>query len=202
MSVQRLLITGGPQSGKTTIMNWLRDLYGGRILIVPEAATILLSGGFPPPGENPDPIIIGHFQRLIFRTILELEEMHARLAQRDGQKLLVCDRGCWDGEAYLDGDRASFKQIVGVKRRDLRRYDRALFLQSLASYDADAFNARPTEGNEIRMEKTHLTAARIDRLTWRAWKDHPNIQHLGCDLGIDGKIDAVHRVVDEMLAAT
>lgn len=252
---RRFLITGGPRSLKTTIMEIIARLYKGRVLIAPEAATILLGGGldlfrspqepivigaregivrwlqprldalrtelterderpvyvpgaydvleggqFPPPGENPDPIILGHFQWIVYRLILALEDMYEQLAMEQGITVLVCDRGCWDGEAYMDGDRERFMRLVGVEYRDMTRYHRAACLQSLASYDPDAYNARPTEGNEIRMESSHVTAARIDALTWQAWEDHHNIERLLCSLGVDGKIGAVRQILDEMLA--
>jgi len=47
-TLHRLLLTGGPCSGKTTLAQLLRTHYTSRnytVLIVPEAATILLSNG-------------------------------------------------------------------------------------------------------------------------------------------------------------
>ncbi len=44
---QRIVLTGGPGGGKTTAADLLRRELGSRVVIVPEAATILFAGGFP-----------------------------------------------------------------------------------------------------------------------------------------------------------
>ena len=43
----RIVLTGGPGGGKTTAADLMRREVGERIVIVPEAATMLFSGGFP-----------------------------------------------------------------------------------------------------------------------------------------------------------
>jgi len=48
VNVTRILLTGGPCAGKTTIMASIsQDLQqlGYKVLIVPEAATIIMKGG-------------------------------------------------------------------------------------------------------------------------------------------------------------
>ncbi len=45
----RVVLTGGPGGGKTTAADLLRREIGDRVIIVPEAATLLFSGGFPRP---------------------------------------------------------------------------------------------------------------------------------------------------------
>ena len=46
-SCRRIVLTGGPGGGKTTAADLMRREVGDRIVIVPEAATMLFSGGFP-----------------------------------------------------------------------------------------------------------------------------------------------------------
>jgi len=43
----RIVLTGGPGGGKTTAADLFRREIGDRVVIVPEAATLLFSGGFP-----------------------------------------------------------------------------------------------------------------------------------------------------------
>ena len=43
----RIVLTGGPGGGKTTAADLFRREIGERVVIVPEAATILFQGGFP-----------------------------------------------------------------------------------------------------------------------------------------------------------
>ena len=50
----RIVLTGGPGGGKTTAADLFRREIGNRVVIVPEAATILFQGGFPR-CRKPDP---------------------------------------------------------------------------------------------------------------------------------------------------
>ena len=43
----RIVLTGGPGGGKTTAADLFRREIGENIVIVPEAATMMFSGGFP-----------------------------------------------------------------------------------------------------------------------------------------------------------
>ena len=45
--VHRIVLTGGPGAGKTTAADLLRREIGEKIIIVPEAATMIFAGGFP-----------------------------------------------------------------------------------------------------------------------------------------------------------
>ena len=49
----RIVVTGGPGGGKTTAADLFRREIGDRVVIVPEAATILFQGGFP---RSPKPL--------------------------------------------------------------------------------------------------------------------------------------------------
>src|SRR6186713_3191320 len=48
----RIVLTGGPGGGKTTAADLFRREIGDRVVIVPEAATILFAGGFPAPARS------------------------------------------------------------------------------------------------------------------------------------------------------
>ena len=43
----RIVLTGGPGGGKTTAADLYRREIGEKVVVVPEAAMILFSGGFP-----------------------------------------------------------------------------------------------------------------------------------------------------------
>ncbi len=47
----RVVVTGGPGVGKTTAADLFRRELGDRVVIVPEAATLLFAGGFPRSSE-------------------------------------------------------------------------------------------------------------------------------------------------------
>ena len=49
--IQKIVITGGPCAGKSTAMSWIRNAFtqrGYTVLIIPETATELITGGVAP----------------------------------------------------------------------------------------------------------------------------------------------------------
>ncbi|NDI06057.1 MAG: hypothetical protein EBY58_07285 [Rhodobacteraceae bacterium] len=46
----KIVLTGGPGGGKTTAADLFRRELGEKVVVVPEAATMLFSGGFPRTG--------------------------------------------------------------------------------------------------------------------------------------------------------
>ena len=53
MTIQKIVITGGPCGGKTTALTWIANnlpQWGYRVLFVPETATELIGGGITPWG--------------------------------------------------------------------------------------------------------------------------------------------------------
>ena len=68
----RIAMTGGPGGGKTTAADLFRRELGEAIVVVPETATILFTGGFPRVG-NPEARMAT--QRAIFHDQVELEYM-------------------------------------------------------------------------------------------------------------------------------
>ena len=49
--ISKIVITGGPCAGKSTAMSWIRNAFSHRgytVLIVPETATELITGGVAP----------------------------------------------------------------------------------------------------------------------------------------------------------
>src|SRR5690242_13509867 len=102
--VQKLVLTGGPCAGKTSCLLALKARFGGDILTVPESATLLLSGGVPPPGHErircPMDEWVRAFQGAILATQQGIEDSFERVARDCGVRLIVCDRGVLDGAAY------------------------------------------------------------------------------------------------------
>ena len=66
----RIVLTGGPGGGKTTAADLFRREMGARIALVPEAATMVFSGGFPRVHE---PLAVQASQRAIYHVQRNLE---------------------------------------------------------------------------------------------------------------------------------
>jgi hypothetical protein len=98
----RIVLTGGPGAGKTTAADLFRREIGDRVVVVPEAATLLFSGGFPRVKEAH---ATRSAQAAIYHLQRNLEDIQAA---RFPERVLLCDRGTLDGAAYWPDDPAGF----------------------------------------------------------------------------------------------
>jgi len=150
----RVVITGGPCSGKTSLWTLLGHRCPGAVQ-VPEVATALILSGCTPQSMG-----LGAFQRLLFQRQWEAEES----ALRHGV-FLLCDRGLVDGLAYFPGLLTS----MGLSLESLlKRY--ALVLH-LAVVPDPADYARFARSNPARTED-HAEALSLDRRIGRAYRTH------------------------------
>ncbi|MCC7381384.1 MAG: AAA family ATPase [Deltaproteobacteria bacterium] len=158
---RRIVLTGGPGGGKTTAADLFRREIGGRVIVVPEAATMLFSGGFP---RLKDDASRRAAQRAIFNVQRDLEHVHA--VAYPG-RVLLCDRGTIDGAAYWPGDPHEFFEEVRTTLEDeLARYDAVLFFESAA-----VGGERIEGGNPARTE-SNAEAAALDARLRTLWSQH------------------------------
>ncbi|MEI7742034.1 MAG: AAA family ATPase [bacterium] len=189
--MRMIVVDGGPGGGKTTINRVLQDRFAGRALFVPEAATVLLGGGFPRPGrgiENWSQEWQDKFQAAVFACTTQLEEVFVMEAKRLGIKNLVCDRGRRTGVAYAaHGDEGLFLRRFNLNsNEENERYFAVLHLQSTAIGAPEAYG---TYNNDNRFEPVDV-ARKLESRTLFAWREHPNRKILNCEGGIEGKIHA------------
>lgn len=158
----RIVLTGGPGGGKTTAADLFRREIGERVVIVPEAATLLFSGGFPRYAEI-------HARRsaqcAIYHVQKNLEDVQsAHYADR----ILLCDRGTIDGAAYWPNETADFFETVGTSvEQELARYDAVIFFESAAVGGLSVEGGNPT-----RIE-SNSEALELDRRLRAIWSQHP-----------------------------
>lgn len=157
----RIVITGGPSAGKTTLLNLIQREYGSRVSIAPEAATILFRGGYPRPVTDEDRI---HTQRSIYGLQREIE---LAALEKTGGAPLFCDRGSLDGTAYWHASIMEFLLAMGTTLdRELGRYTAVIHLQTAA--EGGGYT-----NTEVRTE-THAEATRLDMRVGEVWRMHPN----------------------------
>jgi hypothetical protein len=158
----RVILTGGPGGGKTTAADLFRREIGDRVTLVPEAATLLFSGGFPRPDE---PDAQRSAQRAIFQVQRSLEDISA--AQHPN-RLLLCDRGTVDGGAYWpDGADGFFEDVGTSHSAELDRYDAVIFFET-AAMGGHGFESE----NRFRTE-TQQQAIDLDGRLRSLWSTHP-----------------------------
>ncbi|MCK6504606.1 ATP-binding protein [Myxococcota bacterium] len=159
----RIVLTGGPGGGKTTAADLFRREIGDRVVVVPEAATMLFSGGFPRVSE-PDAAMAA--QRAIFHVQRNLEDLQAA---RFPGRVLLCDRGTVDGAAYWPGEPDGFFAAVGTSLQEqLDRYDAVIFFESAAAGGMEVVEG----GNLVRTEGIEQARA-LDQALRKLWSPHP-----------------------------
>ena len=158
----RIVLTGGPGGGKTTAADLFRREIGKRVVVVPEAATMLFRGGFPRSNEVH---ARKSAQSAIFHVQRNLEDVQSALYP---ERILLCDRGTVDGAAYWPGGAGEFFDFVGTTlAKELGRYDAVLFFETAA-----AGGMSIEGGNPARVESNDQ-AVELDRRLRDLWLKHP-----------------------------
>ncbi|GEM_PF-1035866 len=198
--MKRIVITGGPCGGKSTILDVLQDEFKGKIQVVPEVATMLLSG-FPMPNETYP--WTEEWQALLQASVLpvqmSMETAHAHRAKVLGCELLVCDRGILDGASYTPGGLDAFCSIHNIDAdKALARYDAVIHLESLATSDPEEYQ-RKRGTNSARFEGVERAQV-LEHGVLDAWKYHPQRLILRGETHILAKIQKVTGFVREFIA--
>jgi predicted ATPase len=186
---RRIVLTGGPGGGKTTAADLLRRELGSRVVVVPEAATILFAGGFP---RSQHWEANRAAQSAIFHVQHNLEDVQSILYP---ERVLLCDRGTVDGAAYwYDGQDAFFRSVGTTLDHELSRYDAVVFFETAAVAGLSIEG-----GNPVRNESLSQ-AVELDARLRALWSLHPRftlIPHSSSFLKkITGALELLEQLVD------
>lgn len=193
----RVVLTGGPCGGKSSgleiIARRLAEI-GFDVYRVPEAATLVLSGGVQIRGMAAHQLTA--FQNHLLKIIRTLEDSFYAMASTTGRpSVLLCDRGCMDGAAYV-----SNQVWVEILRQNnwtaeqvcSGRYDAVIHLTTAAE-GAEAFYT--TANNTVRSESPER-ARELDLRVQQAWSSHPSFRIIDNSTDFAGKIN---RAVSEII---
>lgn len=183
----KVVLTGGPSAGKTTVATSLIKHFHHDLALIPEAATILYRGGFP---RKHNDVAKVYQQRAIYRVQLELENFFSHDLRG---KSYICDRGTLDGLAYWPlGDDKFFIENETDLQRELDRYDVVIHLEvaNLEDYNSDH--------SDVRVE-SHEQALRIDERIKEIWSQHPRRFLVKNNSSFVDKISKVHQLVGDLL---
>ncbi len=173
----RIVLTGGPGGGKTTAADLFRREIGERVVVVPESATLLFSGGFP---RSSQPLAAASAQKAIFQVQQHLEDVQSYLYP---ERILLCDRGTVDGAAYAPGTPVEFFTELGSAfELELARYDGVLFFESAA-----VGGLTIEGGNPVRTESLEQAVA-LDLRLRQLWRQHPRFVLIRHDASFFRKI--------------
>lgn len=200
MKKKKIVLTGGPCAGKTTAIQQIEKEFtekGYQVLIVPEAATILINSGIKPFGNFL--LETDKFQKQVITLQLTLEHLAEEAAKQSKYPtIILCDRGILDDKAYVTKD--EWKNLLkdfDTKELDLMsRYDLVIHLRTAALgkeefYTLDNNNARTETAEEAR-EK--------DKKTLEAWLGHEKLKIIGNENSFEEKIKQVVKEIYGVLS--
>jgi predicted ATPase len=168
-TIPRIVITGGPASGKSTTIDYLKS-HHNNLAYVEEAATLVLADGYPlPTADKPwTQSWQNELQIAIAIKQTELEFIAGNHASATAKSAIVQDRGLLDGAAYLSGGIREFEQLTGIGFREaLDRYHTVIYLGWLGS------GTYETKSNPMRFEAADR-AQLIEARTMEIWSEHPH----------------------------
>lgn len=165
---KRIVLTGGPGGGKTTALDLFRRELKGKIASVPEAATMIFSGGIERTNDDQATCVQ---QIAIFNLQRNLEDIQRKMYP---DCLILCDRGCLDGLAYWPGSDEDFFQTMNTSLDgELNRYDAVIFFETAAKSGQEI-----KSNNPIRNESEEKAIILDERLQ-KIWSQHPNFYLVG-----------------------
>lgn len=194
--IYKIALTGGPCAGKTTA---LREIWlflrkkGYNVVIVPETATELINGGI-----TPSTIGQINFQKNLLELQLKKEQIFTKSAQKlENDVVIVFDRGCLDGKAYLSDD--EYAEILNELELNedalVNFYDAVIFLDSAAMSNNNIYS---TANNPARNE-TVSEARKINIRTQEVWKNHRLFTIIKSEADFEEKISKLLSVIENLV---
>ena len=188
--ITRIVLTGGPAAGKTTLISRILKEFkqedGWRVITIPETATELISGfGIRPFGNC---VTMEQFQYYVIADQLHKEQLALKGAQEvpEDRVLIIYDRAVLDDKAYIS-DQQFEKTLAHFGKTEqelIAGYDAVLHLVSCARGTEYAYNY----GNTARYESIE-EARDMDERTLRAWSSHPNLYIIDNSADFEDKIN-------------
>ena len=175
MSISKIVITGGPCGGKSSVLGRLRSAFedlGYTVVILEESATELIRSGITPESCGS----MYEFERAQIQYQLAREKAICETAGRMNREkvLIICDRGTMDSKAFLTAE--EFERALnelGTDEVTLRDdYDAVFHMESTAKGLEEAYT---TENNAARRELPE-EAAELDSKVMSVWLGHTHLR--------------------------
>lgn len=189
----RIVLTGGPCSGKSTVMEALKKRFGDRLHCVPEVATIVIGQVGVKPWTGGARNLLSA-QRLIYRAQRAFEDASDSQARTDGKTAMLLDRGVGDIRAYLPAGVNLERLAHTTVEHEFARYDLVIVLDSPSR---DVYEAH--KGDNAARTETYEAAAELGRRIRGAWEGHPNFRFVADTPTWEAKEAAVVAHVESFL---
>lgn len=187
--MKKIVLTGAPSSGKSSVMKELADLFGEQVLLVPESAVVLLQGGFPAPSHS-DLEQIRAFQKAILQVQAGLEFILPK--QKPAAQFAVFDRASLDGGGFWPpGPEDFLKQFSVDRQKEYAKFTDVLFLELPTP---EMFGGV----NDLRFHNFEQSAL-SERQLEAVWKDHPRFRKIPAKATLEEKVRSVVSVIKDIL---
>lgn len=186
---RRIVLTGGPGSGKSTAAAFLAREFTDELWVLPESATLLYRGGMP---RSQSDLGVQVAQRAIYTVQRSLEDA-TTLQHPD--RVQLCDRATIDGAAYWpDGEDAFYRANGTTRSQELARYDAVVFMHTAAllpaGYERDL---------EVRTEDRD-EAIDLDQRIFALYADHPKVVSIASHESFLDKLIAVRNAIADLVS--
>jgi len=178
--VKKIVLTGGPSSGKSSSLELIEKHLtnlGYIVLIVNESATELINNNIKPFGHNKLRMI--DFQDVILRYQLYKENLVEDTANKyiNNDIIILYDRGILDNKSYISDYEfeSLLKKYNLIESELLNKYDLVIHLETGAKSKYYV-----TENNKARYESIE-EAIELDNRTYNAWINHKNLYKIKCN---------------------
>lgn len=197
--VRRIVLTGGPGSGKTTVLEKIDQVFSAQgylVIILDETASYLINRRIKPFGDNAVSLL--NFQELVMRMQLAKEDVFDRAVEMlppNLDVLIVYDRGTLDNRAYINEQ--EFEEVLA------RLNNVKSIAELMAKYDlvinlVGRKDLYTTENNKARSEDSD-TAMKLGEKTLQAWLGHPKIKIVLPKEEMDDKVKEVLNEINALL---
>lgn len=198
--VTKIVLTGGPCAGKSTILKRIKEKYakmGYVVYMLPESATLFIEAGADFLTQDAHLSFETEKSKLQFQ--IAMEDYMTQIAEATGKPaILVCDRGTMDTGAYMDAQVwHNIQEAIGMDEEQLcnNRYDAVLHICTAAK-GAEIFYT--LLNNKCRSESAEVAREVDDRLL-SVWKGHPNLHVIQAEIDFEVKIKNVLTTLDSIV---
>ncbi|MBT3392529.1 MAG: ATP-binding protein [Elusimicrobiaceae bacterium] len=189
LTIRKIAFTGGPNSGKSSIIKIAKETFGEQVSVAKEAATILFAGGYP--RKDDSPAHVEQAQKIIYYMIEQLEELEERTSDA---KVMLCDRFTLDGFAFWPSGLEGFLKANGNSslEKEFAKYFAIVHLPSPSDPKCYCGN------NTTRTEDVSESLA-IDKRIYDVCKKHPNFYKIENANDYKNKTEQVLEIITDVL---
>ena len=186
MKITKIVLTGGPGSGKTTMIEALKSNLkekGYKVIVVNETARELAGEGMATMGDE-DYVL--EFQDLVLKTQVAKEKSIENFCKNAyfEDVVILYDRGTLDNKAYLKNEEDFDNLLTKNNLKEIELYDKynlVINLKSAANLGEEFY-----KNDEVRKERNN-EAILLDYKTTNAWVLSPNLKIIEPTVDIEEK---------------